>query len=526
MASSKRTFTVEQFELIRRLRNSGVTCQQIIEAFQAFERIDADLGSLYTSPVPSSNTSAAPPPPRRASGPGGTFHSPGASSYPHPAGFKGSTPPTNHHSKAVNGGTIAEVQSSSTTPDSNGNGDSNKCSNNNNISNTDNNTSNSCRPTPNFPVKLEPVPLEFDTDKCMEILLSQTPENMMELIRRCVVSLPDFNPTQVSSIPGMTETGLTHVLSGDFQALELGVKYKVLEWLLFHLKRTEWFQSELSLMLRMQGPEGLGVNFTPRRERFMFREKHLEVLETFFKKVQYPTPEEKEHIANECNLAMAASRDRELGEKEKMTPFNVSNWFSNRRKEIKRLAKIGGIETEKVILPSRVKAKPISYLPTFNDLMTEQSHRLLGNLSDPRLLAGSGVTGSGNPQLDALAMSMLQTATGGHAGSEPSTLPLALSVASSQPQFPTTSSVVGSRTSPPPPLTSPRPLASPPPPHTDAGTSLNQSSSSDASSGFHSSSAISVKPEIDSSDEDEMDSLPLTSGEHGAGHALKVEGQT
>ena len=55
--------------------------------------------------------------------------------------------------------------------------------------------------------------------------------------------------------------------------------------------------------------EGLGVHFTPRRERFMFREKHLEVLETFFKKVQYPTPEEKEHIANECNVAMAASSE-------------------------------------------------------------------------------------------------------------------------------------------------------------------------------------------------------------------------
>ena len=55
------------------------------------------------------------------------------------------------------------------------------------------------------------------------------------------------------ALAGMTETSLTQVLSGDLNSLELGIKYKVLDWFLYHLKRTDWFTAELNLMLRMHG---------------------------------------------------------------------------------------------------------------------------------------------------------------------------------------------------------------------------------------------------------------------------------
>jgi predicted RNA-binding protein associated with RNAse of E/G family len=44
-------FTIEQTELIRRLRNSGLTKEQIIQAYDSFERVEAELGNLYDSPV-------------------------------------------------------------------------------------------------------------------------------------------------------------------------------------------------------------------------------------------------------------------------------------------------------------------------------------------------------------------------------------------------------------------------------------------------------------------------------------------
>jgi hypothetical protein len=40
-----------------------------------------------------------------------------------------------------------------------------------------------------------------------------------------------------------------------------------------------------------------------RRERFTFREKHLEVLESCFKENPYPSYDQREAIANLCNLS-------------------------------------------------------------------------------------------------------------------------------------------------------------------------------------------------------------------------------
>ena len=44
-------FTVEQLELIRRLRNSGLTKQQVLSAFDSFERLDHQLGDVYNIPL-------------------------------------------------------------------------------------------------------------------------------------------------------------------------------------------------------------------------------------------------------------------------------------------------------------------------------------------------------------------------------------------------------------------------------------------------------------------------------------------
>ena len=44
-------FTVEQFELIRRLRNSGVTKEQIQGAFEMLERLDRELGPIFSVPI-------------------------------------------------------------------------------------------------------------------------------------------------------------------------------------------------------------------------------------------------------------------------------------------------------------------------------------------------------------------------------------------------------------------------------------------------------------------------------------------
>ena len=44
-------YSIEQIELIRRLRNSGLTKEQVVQAFESFERVETELGNLYTVPI-------------------------------------------------------------------------------------------------------------------------------------------------------------------------------------------------------------------------------------------------------------------------------------------------------------------------------------------------------------------------------------------------------------------------------------------------------------------------------------------
>ena len=44
-------YTVEQLELIRRLRNSGISKEDIVTAFDSFDRLDRELGPVYNIPV-------------------------------------------------------------------------------------------------------------------------------------------------------------------------------------------------------------------------------------------------------------------------------------------------------------------------------------------------------------------------------------------------------------------------------------------------------------------------------------------
>lgn len=44
-------YTVEQLEMIRRLRNSGISKEDIVNAFDSFDRVDRELGPVYNIPV-------------------------------------------------------------------------------------------------------------------------------------------------------------------------------------------------------------------------------------------------------------------------------------------------------------------------------------------------------------------------------------------------------------------------------------------------------------------------------------------
>jgi predicted XRE-type DNA-binding protein len=72
-----------------------------------------------------------------------------------------------------------------------------------------------------------------------------------------------------------------------------------------------------------------------RRDRFIFRREHLLVLDKYFKENPYPDASTKEMIAEECNKTIERLAKRSLKERDKVNISVVSNWFNNKRKEVK-----------------------------------------------------------------------------------------------------------------------------------------------------------------------------------------------
>ena len=56
LSSTSLQLSVEQWELLRRLRNSHLTKTQIIRAYDELDRLDRELGNLFNTALPSSSS--------------------------------------------------------------------------------------------------------------------------------------------------------------------------------------------------------------------------------------------------------------------------------------------------------------------------------------------------------------------------------------------------------------------------------------------------------------------------------------
>uniref|UniRef100_A0A8C4Z0W3 Zgc:91944 n=1 Tax=Gadus morhua TaxID=8049 RepID=A0A8C4Z0W3_GADMO len=76
-----------------------------------------------------------------------------------------------------------------------------------------------------------------------------------------------------------------------------------------------------------------------RGSRFTWRKECQSIMESFFVENQYPDEAKREEIANACNSVIQKPGCK-LSEFERVTALKVYNWFANRRKEMKRRANI------------------------------------------------------------------------------------------------------------------------------------------------------------------------------------------
>ncbi|XP_029700813.1 homeobox-containing protein 1 isoform X10 [Takifugu rubripes] len=79
-----------------------------------------------------------------------------------------------------------------------------------------------------------------------------------------------------------------------------------------------------------------------RGSRFTWRKECQSIMESFFMENQYPDEAKREEIANACNCVIQKPGCK-LSEFERVTALKVYNWFANRRKEMKRRANIAAI---------------------------------------------------------------------------------------------------------------------------------------------------------------------------------------
>ncbi|XP_036364041.1 homeobox-containing protein 1-like isoform X1 [Octopus sinensis] len=431
-------FTIEQIELIRRLRNSGITKEQVVEAFERFDRIDQELGLLYTVPssgaspsstatasqtlnvavtasaqssvtnVPTTTTAFALSQGAAVSRSNGQYSlytssrpSFSSSSPQSDNGQSDLKPPSNkrpreecsennhdeslqensqrahnsvHNSMSLGGGNSLSTNRSLSYADSHS---TITASQNSTVPNSLSGTQNSpaSRVNDSMPslasgalddsqlaINLENNP-DLEIEELQEFMNLDSRQGMTKMYEeiKAFVNRVGLKQSQIAAMTGISQSYVSRYLRGEFTEMSERCRRAMYAWYVSHRQRlaraprfsygTNGFKGMLS-----SGGDAMDIQFTPKRERFTFREKHLEVLEAYFKENQYPSMELREEIAHLCNMALS-STGRELCEKEKVTPQIVSNWFNNRRKEMKKLAKEGGLDCSQILLPSRVRQR-------------------------------------------------------------------------------------------------------------------------------------------------------------------------
>uniref|UniRef100_A0A674B537 Homeobox-containing protein 1 n=1 Tax=Salmo trutta TaxID=8032 RepID=A0A674B537_SALTR len=85
-----------------------------------------------------------------------------------------------------------------------------------------------------------------------------------------------------------------------------------------------------------------GIFRLRRGSRFTWRKECLAVMESYFNDNQYPDEAKREEISNACN-AVIQKPGKKLSDLERVSSLKVYNWFANRRKELKRRANIGNV---------------------------------------------------------------------------------------------------------------------------------------------------------------------------------------
>uniref|UniRef100_A0A3Q2YSR3 Homeobox-containing protein 1 n=1 Tax=Hippocampus comes TaxID=109280 RepID=A0A3Q2YSR3_HIPCM len=308
-------FTIEQIDLLQRLRRSGMSKREILHALETLDRLDREHGDKFGRRTSSSSSSS--------------------SSYM----------VATQTQFGSNGGLSPSLSNSyDTSPPPNGR-DSLAATPNGKLS------------PPRYPVNsaaaartfgFEAIEEDLDVDDKVEELMRRDSSMVKEEIK-AFLGNRRISQAVVAQVTGISQSRISHWLLQHGSDLSEQKKRAFYRWYTLEkttpgatlnmrpaplpLEEMEWRQTPPPLATAP------GTFRLRRGSRFTWRKECLAVMESYFNDNQYPDEAKREEIANACN-AVIQKPGKKLSDLERVTSLKVYNWFANRRKEIKRRANI------------------------------------------------------------------------------------------------------------------------------------------------------------------------------------------
>ncbi|XP_067281841.1 homeobox-containing protein 1 isoform X2 [Pseudorasbora parva] len=315
-------YTIEQIDLLQRLRLSGMTKPQIIQALESLERLDPDhrtpCCNNHSTPA-SAPTSAAPAAPSSSS---------------------------SSSSSLTSATTQTPVMDAALSPSN----------------------SYDASPPPLYPpsgvqrsFSYDLAEEDWDLEEKVEEYMRRDSNLVKEEIK-AFLNNRRISQAIVGQVTGISQSYISQWLLQQGLEMSDSKRRAFYRWYLLERNSPGATLSMRSLVKeepdwRLAGSPADRAAVGPfrlrRGSRFTWRKECQSIMESFFIENQYPDEAKREEIANACN-AVIQKPGCKLSEFERVTALKVYNWFANRRKEMKRRANIEAaiLESHGIEVPS------------------------------------------------------------------------------------------------------------------------------------------------------------------------------
>ncbi|XP_049458014.1 homeobox-containing protein 1 isoform X6 [Epinephelus fuscoguttatus] len=368
-------YTIEQIDLLQRLRLSGMTKPQIIHALESLERLDPDHRPSHcdSQPAPSNNTptTAAPAPSSSSSSSSSlslasattqTSGLDGAALSPSNS-YEASPPPLYPPSVAVQRSFSYDMMGEE----------------------------------------------EWDLEEKVEEYMRRDSNLVKEEIKT-FLNNRRISQAIVGQVTGISQSYISQWLLQQGLEMSDSKRRAFYRWYLLErnnpgatLSMRSLVKEEPDWRTGIMAGDRAGMVGGPLRlrrgSRFTWRKECQSIMESFFMENQYPDEAKREEIANACNSVIQKPGCK-LSEFERVTALKVYNWFANRRKEMKRRANIEAAILEshgiEVPSPSCHSNGEEGEMHEFGDQEETSSHRI-ADQQDPSSLATTEVAALPSP---------------------------------------------------------------------------------------------------------------------------------